>query len=249
MISVYPDPEALSRAVADLFAERAAQAVAGHGRCAVMLAGGDTPRGTYELLAGKPLRDQVPWAGVHLFWGDERCVSPDDPRSNASMVRRALIDRVSIPAGQVHPIQCDGDPRGAADEYEELLRRFFAGTAPRFDMVLLGLGEDGHTASLFPDSQALEERLRWASVARRADEEIVRVTLTPPLINQADLVVFLVAGEDKAAILREVLEEHPDPRSRPARMIVPERGEVLWMVDMAAARLLRHTNGGLQIVG
>jgi 6-phosphogluconolactonase len=243
MISVYPDMEVLSRAAADLFAERVARAVADHGRCAMLLAGGETPRRTYELLAEEPLRDHVPWGSLHLFWGDERSVPPDDPRSNARMLHRALLDRVPVPAGQVHPIPGDRDPRQAADEYEELLRRFFAGAAPRFDLVLLGLGDDGHTASLFPDSPVLEERQRWASATRRAGEEIGRVTLTPLLINQADLVVFLVAGDDKATVLREVLEDHPDPRSRPARMITPEQGELRWMVDKAAARLLRRTNG------
>ncbi|MDR3581272.1 MAG: 6-phosphogluconolactonase [Oryzomonas sp.] len=243
MISVYPDLEALSRAAADLFAEWVARAVADRGRCAILLAGGTTPRSTYELLAEKPLRDQVPWGGLHFFWGDERSVPSDDPRSNARMVHRALLDLVPVPAGQVHPIPGDRDPRQAADEYEELLRRFFAGAAPRFDLVLLGLGDDGHTASLFPDSPVLEERQRWASATRRAGEEIVRVTLTPTLINQADLVVFLVAGDDKATVLREVLEDHPDPRSRPARMIMPEQGELRWLVDQSAARLLRRTNG------
>jgi 6-phosphogluconolactonase len=243
MISVYPDLEALSRAAADLFAERAAQAVADHGRCSILLAGGETPRRTYELLAEEPLRDQVPWGSVHVFWGDERSVPPDDSRSNAGMVHQALLNLVPIPAGQVYPIPGDRDPRQAADEYEDLLRRFFAGVAPRFDLVLLGLGDDGHTASLFPDLPVLEERQRWASATRRPGEEIGRVTLTPPLINQADLVVFLVAGEDKATVLREVLEDHPDPRSRPARMIMPEQGELRWMVDQSAARLLRRTNG------
>ena len=159
------------------------------------------------------------------------------------MVQRALLDRVPVPAGQVHPIPGDRGPRQASDEYEELLRRFFAGTAPRFDLVFLGLGDDGHTASLFPDSPVLEERQRWVSPTRRAGEEIGRVTVTPPLINQADLVVFLVAGDDKATVLHEVLENHPDPRSLPARMIMPEHGELRWMVDKAAARLLRRTNG------
>jgi 6-phosphogluconolactonase len=241
MISVYPDLEALSRAAADLFAERVARAVADHGRSAVLLAGGETPCRTYKLLAEKPLRDKVPWGGLHLFWGDERSVPPDDPRSNSRMIHRALLDLVPVPAGQVHPIPGDRDPRQAADEYEELLRRFFAGAVPRFDLVLLGLGDDGHTASLFPDSQVLEERKRWASATRRAGEEICRVTLTPTLINQADLVIFLVAGDDKATILREVLEDHPDPRSRPARMIMPEQGELRWLVDQSAARLLRRT--------
>jgi 6-phosphogluconolactonase len=241
MISVYPDLEALSRAAADLFAEKAALAVADHGRCAILLAGGTTPRGTYELLAREPFRNQVPWEGVHLFWGDERSVPPDDPRSNARMVQRALLDLVPVPAGQIHPIPGDRDPRQAADEYEDLLRRFFGGAAPRFDLVLLGLGDDGHTVSLFPDSPVLEERQRWASATRRPGEEIGRVTLMPTLINQADLVVFLVAGDDKATVLREVLEDHPDPRSRPARLIMPEHGELRWLVDQSAARLLRPT--------
>jgi 6-phosphogluconolactonase len=241
MISVYPDLEALSRAAADLFAERVAQAVADHGRSAILLAGGETPRRTYELLAEEPLRGKVPWGGVHFFWGDERSVPLDDPRSNARMIQRALLDLVPVPAGQVHPIPGDRDPRQAADEYEELLHRFFAGAAPRFDLVLLGLGNDGHTASLFPDSPVLEERQRWASATRKAGEEIGRVTLTLPLINQADLIVFLVAGDDKATVLREVLEDHPDPRSLPARMIKSEQGELRWLVDQSAARLLRRT--------
>ncbi|GFE60045.1 6-phosphogluconolactonase [Geobacter sp. AOG2] len=247
MILVYPDLEALSRAAADLFAERVGNAIADHGRCAILLAGGETPRRTYELLADEPLRSRVPWGRLHLFWGDERSVASDDPRSNAQMVRRALLDRVPVPAGQVHPIPGDRDPRQSADEYEELLHRFFAGAPPRFDLVVLGLGDDGHTASLFPDSPVLEERERWASATRRAGEEIGRVTLTVPLINQAELVVFLVAGDDKATILREVLEEYPDPRSRPARMIRPEQGELRWLVDASAARLLHRTgkNGNL----
>jgi len=241
MISVYPDREALSRAAAGLFADEAVRAVSDHGRCSVLLAGGETPRRTYELLAEEPLRSRVPWGQLHIFWGDERCVPLDDPRSNARMACRALLDRIPVPAGQVHPIAGDRDSRQAADEYEALLRRFFAGAPPRFDLVLLGLGDDGHTASLFPGSPVLEERERWASAARRSGEEIDRVTLTAPLINQAELIVFLVAGDDKAAVLQELLEEVPDPHCRPARLIRPEHGVLRWLVDIAAARLLRRT--------
>ncbi len=238
MISVYPDREALSRAAAGLFAVVAVRAVADHGRCAVLLAGGETPRRTYELLAEEPLRSRVPWGHLHLFWGDERCVPPDDPRSNARMAYRTLLDRVPVPAGQVHPIPGDRDPRQAADEYEALLRRFFAGALPRFDLVLLGLGDDGHTASLFSGSPVLDERERWTAVTRRASEEIDRITLTAPLINKAELAIFLVAGGDKAAALHEVLEEEPDPHCRPARLIRPENGELHWLIDRAAAQLL-----------
>jgi 6-phosphogluconolactonase len=240
MITVYDNLEALSRAAAGLFSERAERAVVGHGRCAVLLAGGETPRRTYELLAEEPLRNRVPWEQLHIFWGDERCVPPDDPRSNARMACRVLLDRVPVPARQIHPIHGDRDPRQAADEYEALLRRFFAGAPPRFDLVLLGLGADGHTASLFPGSSVLKEWERWTSATRRPGEEIDRVTLTVPIINQAELIVFLVAGADKAAVLHEVVDEEPDPRHRPARMIRAEQGELRWLVDKAAARLLRR---------
>ncbi len=237
MISLYPDRETLSRAAAGLFAERVARAAASRGRCAILLAGGETPRRTYELLAEEPLRQRVPWELLHVFWGDERCVSPDDPRSNSRMACRALLDRVPVPAGQIHPIPGNREPREVVEEYEALLRRFFAGAPPRFDLVFLGLGVDGHTASLFPGSPALDERERWTAVVRRAGEEIDRVTLTLPLLNQAELVLFLVAGEDKAAVLREVLVETPD--ALPAGMVRPERGELRWLVDRPAARLLR----------
>jgi len=241
MISVYPDSEALGRAAAELFAETAERAVFDHGRCSVLLAGGETPRRTYGLLADTPLRDRVPWEHLHLFWGDERCVSFEDPRSNAGMIYGILIDKVPIPNGQVHPIHGVCDSSQAAEEYEALLRRFFAGVPPRFDLVLLGLGVDGHTASLFPDSPVLEEREHWTASIHRAGEEIDRVTLTVPLINQAKLVVFLVTGYNKAPLLHEVLDEQPDPRHRPVRMISPVLGELRWMVDRPAARLLRRT--------
>jgi len=158
------------------------------------------------------------------------------------MACEALVDRVPVPRAQVHPINCDRDPRQAADEYEARLRVFFAGEPPRFDLVLLGLGADGHTASLFPESPVLDERERWTAAIRRAGEEIDRVTLTAPVINQAELVIFLVMGEDKAAVLHEVLDEEPDPRHRPARMIRPEHGELIWLVDSPAARLLPLTD-------
>ena len=240
MITVYNDREALGHAAAGLFAETAERAVADHGRCAVLLAGGETPRRAYELLAAEPLRDRVPWGNLHIFWGDERCVPLDDPRSNARMAREALLDQVPVPDGQVHPIPGDRDPGQAADGYEALLRRFFAGAPPRFDLVLLGLGTDGHTASLFPGSPVLDERERWTAVTRRADEEIDRITLTVPIINQAGLVAFLVTGDDKAAVLHEVLEEETDPHRLPARMIRPGHGELRWLMDRPAARLLRR---------
>jgi len=240
VIRVYADQEALSRAAAELFADKACRAVSERGRFIVLLAGGETPRRCYEILAEAPVRDLIPWDAVHVFWGDERCVPDDDPRSNAAMARRALLDHVPIPASQIHPITCAGAPREGAAKYGRLLRAYFGGGPPRFDLVFLGLGENGHTASLFPGTAVLEERQRWVAEVYVAEERLHRVTLTAPAINQAALVAFLAAGERKAEVLREVLEGTPDPHRIPARLISPADGKLLWLVDRAAARLLRH---------
>ena len=211
MIRVCDDLEALSNAAAELFAAEARQAVKDRGRFAVALAGGDTPHRTYELLAQEPFRDLVPWQNTHIFWGDERCVPADDPRNNASMARQALLDHVPVPSEQVHPMVCDRSPRKAAVAYEALLRGFFADGRPRFDLILLGLGENGHTASLFPGTSVLDEQQHWVADVYLAEEGLHRLTLTAAAINQAALVVFLVSGCGKAPILRKVLEEVTEP--------------------------------------
>jgi len=238
MIQVYDDLESLSHAAAELFVRRAQQAVQARGRFSVALAGGHTPRRTYELLAQRPLRDRVPWAQVHVFWGDERCVPPDDPRSNARMAREALLDHVPVPAEQIHPIRCAQAPREAAERYEDLLRDFFAGQPPRFDLVFLGLGENGHTASLFPDTPVLDERERWVAEVYVAEQGLYRVTLTAPLLNRARLILCLVAGAAKAPVLHEVLKGPSEPRQLPAQLIRPMDSELLWFVDREAASLL-----------
>jgi 6-phosphogluconolactonase len=238
MIRVYPDLESLSRAAAALIVTQANLAVAARGRFSVALAGGATPRRTYELLAAPPLMDQAPWDRVHVFWGDERCVPPDAPRSNARMAKEAWLDRVPIPGHQIHPITCAQDPAAAARDYEARLREFFAGAPPRLDLVLLGLGHDGHTASLFPGTTVLEEQERWAAAVYVPEGDLYRVTLTAPLINQAARVAFLVAGGAKAKILREVLHGLRDPARLPAQLIRPHHGELLWLTDLAAAAQL-----------
>jgi 6-phosphogluconolactonase len=239
MIRVCADQEALSRAAAGIFAEEARRAAQSRGRFTVTLAGGETPRRTYEILAQSPFRESVPWQGTHVFWGDERCVAAEDPRNNARLARRALLDHVPIPPAQVHPMVCDYSPREAAEGYEALLRGFFAADLPRFDLVLLGLGDDGHTASLFPGSSALEEQQRWVVEVHASGEGMDRLTLTVPVINQAALVVFLVTGSGKAPILRQVLEDAPELSSIPARLIGPADGKLLWLVDRDAASLLK----------
>lgn len=235
MIEIVADTEALARRAAELFAAAARRAVETGGRFRVALSGGGTPRRCYELLASAPFREQVPWTAVEIFWGDERCVAPDDPRSNARMAREALLKQVPLPSEQIHPMFSFGDPATAARDYEQLLGDFFGEKEPSFDLVLLGLGEDGHTASLFPGSPALEEKERWVRVTQRPEEEIFRLTLTLPLLNRATQVVFLVAGDSKTAILCQVLAEDEAVQPLPAQLIRPQPGELLWLVDRAAA--------------
>ena len=214
MIEVYPDLESLSRAAAALLVEQANLAVAARGRFSVALAGGATPRRTYELLAAPPF-DRAPWDRMHVFWGDERCVPLTDPRSNARLAKEAWLDRVPIPGHQIHPLNCALDPAAAARQYEAQLREFFAGQPPILDLVLLGLGDDGHTASLFPGTTVLAETERWAAPLYVAEQDLYRVTLTAPLINQAAVVAFLVAGSAKAGVLKEVLHGPWDPARLP----------------------------------
>jgi len=235
MIKVYPDLESLSRAAATLVVEQANLAVAARGRFSVALSGGNTPRRTYELLAQKPCKDRAPWHGMHIFWGDERCVPLDDPRSNARMAKSAWLDHVPIPASQIHCLDCAQAPAAAARQYEARLRQFFTGRPPRLDLVLLGLGDNGHTASLFPGTPVLKETERWAAAVYVAEQDMYRVTLTAPFINQAAQVVFLVAGEAKAGVLREILHSPRDPERLPAQLIEPQGSETVWLTDLGAA--------------
>lgn len=291
-VVVHADAERLASAVAAFVAKEARRSIEAHGRFAVALAGGTTPKRAYELLSLPPLVTLVPWEGVHLFWTDERCVGSDDPRSNERMAREAFLDRVPIPPDQVHPMRCgagggqDGVEGGltaeqaarrSADEYESLLRRLFAeadgvgafglpyaeGPAgAALDLVVLGLGADGHTASLFPGSQALTDGGRWAAPvfvrtaaadraagadaagAGAAGEDLWRVTLTAPFINMAASVLFVVSGPAKAPIVTEVLEGPIDAGRLPAQLIRPRTGMVRWYLDEASAALLQREGEG-----
>jgi 6-phosphogluconolactonase len=246
LLRLFDDPDQLARGAGDEFARRARRAQDAGGRFAVALSGGSTPGRLYRTLAGPSFRDQVEWAAVHFFWGDERTVPPDHPDSNFAAAREALLSRVPVPPENIHRIKGEqSDPARAAADYEEELRRFFRlgpGGLPRFDLVLLGLGADGHTASLFPGSDALTEgrRLVVAPWVEKLDTH--RVTLTCPVLNNAACILFLVTGVRKAATLRRVLEGPRDPRY-PAQRVRPHDGELLWYVDRAAARELRPESG------
>jgi 6-phosphogluconolactonase len=233
---VYETPEELAEAAARHFVARAEEAIDERGRFAVALAGGSTPERTYRMLA-QDYVDRLDWSKVHVFFGDERTVSPEDEDSNFRMVRETLLSHIRV--GSVHRMRCELTPTEAAADYERQLRGYF-GTdgVPAFDLIQLGLGEDGHTASLFPETSALDVTDRWVVVNPVLKLETSRLTLTIPVINAGGVVAFLVAGEDKAEALKEVLEGDADPRAYPAKFVRPENGDLIWMVDREAARLL-----------
>ncbi|MBN1201103.1 MAG: 6-phosphogluconolactonase [Anaerolineae bacterium] len=235
-LEIVPDVEALAHAGAERFVALGKQAIRTHGRFSVVLSGGSTPRRLYSLLASAIFAGHIDWEHIFVFWGDERCVPPNHPDSNYRMAREALLDHVSLPAGNEYRMRGEIDPAQAAAEYEHALRIFGGGNIPRFDLILLGLGDDGHTASLFPDTAALTESRRWV-VENYVDRlDVWRLTLTLPVINAAANVLFLVAGEGKAEIMRTVLRGPRDVY--PAQFIRPTDGHVGWLVDAAASRLL-----------
>ena len=248
-LCVQPDLESLYRTAAVRFARLVRQAVDQKGEFSVALAGGSTPCGLYALLADDAeLHAALPWAQMHFFWGDERHVPPDHPDSNYRMVWDALLSKVPVPPENVHRIRAEGlNADAAARDYERVLRDFFhlSGSGfPRFDLAFLGLGADGHTASLFPGTPALEGRRRLVVANRVERLGSYRITLTVPVFNNAACVAFLVAGKGKARVLRDVLHGPHEPRRLPAQLITPIQGRLVWMVDADAAQELEGDRGG-----
>lgn len=252
-VEIYPDAGTLARAAANYFVALANEAFATRGRFAVALAGGSTPKAMYARLASDEFAMHVDWQRVHLFWGDERCVAPDHPGSNYGMVRQAWLDQVPIPADNVHRMRGEMEPVQAAADYEQVLGTFFSlplvrvethdkTPTPRFDLILLGMGDDGHTASLFPGAAAIREQRRWVVADFVEKLGAWRVTLTPAVINAAADVIFLVSGPGKAERLRQVLAEPHQPDRLPAQIVRPARGRLRWLVDAAAATLYLSVN-------
>jgi len=244
--TVVPDSTELSRIAAEEFVRQIKGTVRAHDLCTVVLSGGSTPKGLYALLASdEAWQTRLPWDKIHFFWGDERHVPPDHPDSNYRVAHQALLSKVPVPLENVHRIAAENpNAHQAAEEYEQTLRTFFrlaAGQLPRFDLILLGMGPDGHTASLFPGTAALHESQRLVVANWVEKFHTYRITLTLPVFNNAARVLFLVSGEEKAEVLRAVLQGHDQPPRFPAQLICPTSGEILWLVDQDAARLLhRH---------
>lgn len=239
--SVEPDPTALAGEAARRFVEACRDAIAERERFVVALSGGSTPRALFGLLAREPYRDTVDWSRVHIAWGDERCAPPDHPESNYRMAREALLDHVAVPPDHIHRIPAElPDPDAAARAYEATLRSVFAGEGllgdvPRFDLIQLGLGVEGHTASLFPGSPALLERSRLVAAPFVEQVGAYRITLTLPVLNAARQVHFLVAGAQKSAILCDVRRQYGERTDLPAAMVRPVDGRLVWLVDREAA--------------
>ncbi|MGC9158628.1 MAG: 6-phosphogluconolactonase [Terracidiphilus sp.] len=244
---VAADAKQFARQAAQYFCEMASEAAEAQDRARIALSGGSTPQAAFEMLADRsePWRQHMPWNLLDLFWVDERAVAPDSAESNYRMTRAALLDHVSLGAEQIHRIEGELEPEAAAARYESELRaefhlREFA--YPRFDLVALGLGEDGHTASLFPHTAALGETRRLVVANYAPQKDAWRITLTWPVINHARSVFFLVAGAEKAAIVREVFTGPRDPERLPAQLIWPESGVLTLILDQAAAALLPATD-------
>jgi len=248
-IRVYANGQELALEAAKEFARLADQYVVGLGRFTAVLSGGSTPRAMFSLLAEEPFSTSVPWASIYFFWGDERAVPPTHSGSNYRMATETLLSRVPVPPENIFRIRAELDDRErAAEEYSETIKQFFSGggapgTAPlsawpRFDLVLLGMGSDGHTASLFPRTAALTVSDQIATTNYVQKLNAYRITLTSTTINNARNVAFLVAGEDKAQALKSVLEGAPDPQLYPSQQIQPRSGKLIWMIDEEAAGLL-----------
>ncbi len=239
------DAEAVAGAGAERFVEICRDAIARRERASVALSGGSTPRLLFRRLAQRPLRDELDWSRVEFFWGDERAVPADHEESNYRMAREELLEKLASPPQRIHRMPAERpDLDRAARDYQAELARVFGvperGQPPAFDLVLLGLGADAHTASLFPATDALDERERWVVANHVPKLAADRLTLTPVVLNRAAHVLFLVVGRDKASAVAEVLEGPRDPKRLPAQLVRPESGALTWLLDEAAASGLRR---------
>ncbi len=236
-VRVYKDLNALSNAAANLVLDCALASIEARGRFIFALSGGFTPKQLFSFFAADPWRRKLPWSKTHLFWVDERCVPPDHSESNYRLARDTFLDYLTLLPTQVHRITGEDGPDKAASAYEQELESFFNGALPRFDAELLGMGENGHTASLFPGAAALHERKHWALPVHLKPPQLNRVTLTLPVLCNAGNILFLATGRNKAAVLHEIVEDG-NPRGYPAGLVQPASGKLIWMADRDAASLL-----------
>ncbi len=241
-VVIYPDTNTLSHEAAQYIVRLANEAIVSHGRFSIALSGGSTPRVLYGLLGDEPYRNQINWSQVEIFWSDERCVPPDSSDSNYQLAQEVLFSKLSISASQIHRMPADKPDRDAASlEYtQEMQRAFGTDGIPSFDLLQLGMGPEGHTASLFPHQPSLHEQQRLVMPVNVPKPPPPRLTFTPPLLNAAKHVLFLVTGSDKADAVQAVLEGGYQPEEYPAQIVRPPHGDVTWMLDTAAAGKLHR---------
>jgi 6-phosphogluconolactonase len=240
VLHIQKDPSAVSHELAEWITAYIESVLSKKDRFTWVLTGGSSPKALYDLLASPPYSSRIAWEKLHFFWGDERAVPFDDDRNNAKMTYEHLLNKVPVTASQVHVMRTDIDPDKAATEYEQVLRTYFAGEGQSFDLVLSGMGDDGHTLSLFPGTAVVHEKKAWVSAFYLAPQQMFRITLTAPIVNRAAQVAFLAFGAAKAHALYEVLEGKYNPDLYPSQVIQPSSGELHWFTDNDGAALLEN---------
>jgi 6-phosphogluconolactonase len=239
-INVFNNENEVLNGLANYFVETSAKSIADHGQFSVALSGGNSPKKLYELLASSSYRDKVEWNKVHFFFGDERYVPHTDPQSNYLMAKKALLEPLDLSYKQIFPIDTSLTPEEAAQKYTTDINYYFAGTEVRFDLILLGLGDNSHTASLFPHTPVLHDKTVSVKEVFLEDLQVFRITMTAPLINQARHIAYLVYGAGKAAAVHHVIEDKIDIENYPAQLIKPQNGDLQWFLDTGAASQLKN---------
>ncbi len=239
-LHIFDNKEIMSDKLAEWICDLVADTLKHQQFFSMVLSGGETPKILYKQLASEKYKTKIDWQRIHIFWGDERVVPFNDDRNNAKMAFDYLLNHVNIPSSQVHIMRTDIEPNFAVAEYKKLLHSFFDSTAYSFDFVLLGMGDDGHTLSLFPHSLIIDDNSNWVKAVYHEQQELYRITLMPLLVNKARKIAFMVDGEKKAPVLEKVLEGEYIPSHYPAQLISPKNGELHWFLDKAAAKNL-HT--------
>lgn len=237
-MNIYNSKEKLSEALASWVCDLISSTLQSQEFFTLALSGGETPRMLYKKLASQEYKEKIDWKRVHIFWGDERTVPFDDDRNNAKMAFENLLSHVNIPQARVHKMRVDIEPLFAAKDYEKVLQTYFGNTEKSFDLILLGIGEDGHTLSLFPGSPIDEDSQHWVNAVYNEKEKMYRITLMPSIVNKTSHIVFIVTGKNKSEILHRIIEGEYDPNVLPAQLIKPEKGELHWFLDSDAAEKL-----------
>jgi 6-phosphogluconolactonase len=238
-LHVFKNPDELSHAAAKWIADNITAALQHQDRFTIALSGGSTPKALHKILAASPYKEQIDWSKLHFFWGDERDVPFQDDRNNAKMAYDTLLNFVPTPPYHIHVMRTDISPEESAAEYEKILHFYFDQTATSFDLVLLGMGDDGHTLSLFPGTAAVNEEKAWAIAYFLKAQDMYRITLTKTIVNRAARIAFLTTGTNKAHALKEVLQGAYNPDLYPSQEIKPVKGELHWFVDETAASELK----------